>query len=356
MPWQPLNFREQLFGRRFQSMLYEVTPRCNLRCLHCYNVWKDDVGYSDSAEADTLTAQQLIRKSIKESGTRNFTFTGGEPTLRDDLEILVAEAARHCPSVTIITNGTRLDEARIQSLIQAGVTLFELPLNGPDAATHNRLAGCDGAFEAVVKATADIRHLNGEVAFVFVATKLNIDRYLETLELGVALGVRNWLFNRYNAGGACHGNPEQLMPSIAQLKTALAAAETAAVQYGLGIGCSITLPDCLIDHAPYPHLSFGYCAAGTDRTYLTIDPLGNVRPCNHTPQILGNLLTSSLRSMYTGKAMRCFATASPTFCANCKLEPQCQGSCKAAAETCYGSLHDLDPFLRLNLAEIKPIH
>ena len=35
-----------------ESMLYEVTPRCNLRCLHCYNVWKDDVGYRED-ELDT---------------------------------------------------------------------------------------------------------------------------------------------------------------------------------------------------------------------------------------------------------------------------------------------------------------
>lgn len=347
MPWQPLTIRERIFGRKYRSFLYEVTPRCNLRCAHCYNVWKDDVGYDGAAQADTATALRMIRKAIRESGADHFTFTGGEPTLREDLETLVAEAARFC-SVTLITNGTRLDEGRIRALMKAGVGLFELPLNGPDAATHDLMEGREGAFAAVVRATADIRFLGGEVAFVFVATKLNIGGYRETLDLGLALGVRSWLFNRYNAGGECHGRPDQLMPGIVQIRAALAIAQEYALRHGLAIGCSIALPECLIDHTPYPNLGFGYCAAGTDRMYLTMDPVGNIRPCNHTPLVLGNILETPLRKMTTGSKMRGFACASPDFCAGCKLESVCQGSCKAAAEACYGTLNLPDPFVLIN--------
>ncbi|MHC4084090.1 MAG: radical SAM protein [Planctomycetota bacterium] len=110
------------------SLLYEVTPRCNLKCLHCYNVWKDEVAYAKE-ELSTQQALELIKKAIKESGCRQFTFTGGEPTLRDDLEELVACAALGCKNVTLITNGTLLSERRVKSLIKAGVSLFELPLN-----------------------------------------------------------------------------------------------------------------------------------------------------------------------------------------------------------------------------------
>ncbi|NLE57216.1 MAG: radical SAM protein, partial [Planctomycetes bacterium] len=80
------------------SMLYEVTARCNLRCLHCYNVWKDDVGYA-SEELDTGHAFKLIDKAIRDSRCRQFTFTGGEPCLRQDLEKLVSFAAARCRHV-----------------------------------------------------------------------------------------------------------------------------------------------------------------------------------------------------------------------------------------------------------------
>ena len=91
------------------SLLYEVTPRCNLKCLHCYNVWKDGVEYT-AEELSTQQALQLIKKAIKESRCRQFTFTGGEPTLRDDLEQLVTCAASSCENVTLITNGVFLSE------------------------------------------------------------------------------------------------------------------------------------------------------------------------------------------------------------------------------------------------------
>ena len=118
-----------ILGRIFlpwshDSLLYEVTPRCNLKCLHCYNVWKNDVDYQTN-ELPTQEALVLIKKAIKQSRCQQFNFTGGEPTLRDDLEQLVASAASRCRHVTLITNGTLLDEERVKALVDAGVSLFE---------------------------------------------------------------------------------------------------------------------------------------------------------------------------------------------------------------------------------------
>ncbi|MHC4337191.1 MAG: radical SAM protein [Planctomycetota bacterium] len=329
------------------SLLYEVTPRCNLRCIHCYNVWKDDLGYSEE-ELDTDRALMLIEKSIRESRCRQFTFTGGEPALRNDLEKLVARADSMCEDVALITNGTLLGEARVKSLIDAGVSLFELPLNSADRDMHNRMAGRIDCFDEVTRAAADIRYHGAELAFVFVGTSLNIDHWKDALELGIALGARGFLFNRYNAGGECHGKPERLMPSVEQVREGLAISEEYSNKYGVGVGASIAIPPCLIDPKDFPHVGFGFCAAGTDRAYYTIDPIGNVRPCNHTPTILGNLLEMSLREIVRCEELKAFRKARPDFCQGCRLEQECLGGCKAAAEVCYGSLTACEPFLQLN--------
>ena len=133
------------------SMLYEVTARCNLRCPHCYNVWKDDVGYPEE-ELSTADALCLIDKILRESGCTQLTLTGGEPLLRDDLERLVSRAAGACENVSLITNGTLLTEARVRSLIAAGVSLFELPLNSADRQMHDQLAGERHSFDRVTRA------------------------------------------------------------------------------------------------------------------------------------------------------------------------------------------------------------
>lgn len=336
------------------SMLFEVTPRCNLRCLHCYNVWKDRDDYP-AGELPTDRAVQLVEKAVRESHCSHFTFTGGEPCLRDDLEDLVATAARHCQHINLITNGTLLDEPRVRSLLHAGVTLFELPLNGPDRETHNHMAGGIDCFDTVTRAAADIRYQGGKLAFVFVGTRHNIDLWEHTLELGIALGARGFLFNRYNAGGECRGRPDALMPSLEQVKAGLTVAESYAAQYGVGIGASIPVQPCLIDPDAYPHVGFGFCAAGTDRAYYTIDPVGNVRPCNHTPTRLGNLFDEPLQTIVHSSRQKAFLRARPSFCGGCRIETACQGGCKAAAEACYGDASACEPFLELNRERAAPL-
>ena len=123
----------------------------------------------------------------------------------------------------------------------------------------------------------------------------------------------------------------------------------------MGIGASVAIPPCLIDPKDYPHVGFGFCAAGTDRAYYTIDPVGNVRPCNHTPTILGNVFEASLRDIAKAPALRQFMKARPAFCAGCAIENACLGGCKAAAEACYGSLTACEPFLELNKARARRI-
>jgi radical SAM protein with 4Fe4S-binding SPASM domain len=337
-----------------ESLLYEVTPRCNLKCLYCYNVWKDDVGYTQE-ELSTQKALELIKKAIKESRCRQFTFTGGEPTLRDDLEQLVSCAALSCENVTLITNGTLLYEERIKSLIDAGVSLFELPLNSADRIIHNNMAGGIDCFDKVTRAAANIRYYGAELAFVFVGTSINIEHWKETLELGIALGSRSFLFNRYNAGGQYRSQPETLMPSVDQVRDCLIVSEEYCRNYELGIGASIAIPPCLIDQKDFPHVGFGFCAAGTERAYYTIDPVGNIRPCNHTPTIIGNLFKTPLKKILESKTLRAFRQARPDFCKGCRLEEDCLGGCKAAAEACYGSLSACEPFLELNKSHIKKL-
>ena len=69
------------------------------------------------------------------------------------------------------------------------------------------------------------------------------------------------------------------------------------------------MEQCLFDHARWPNLSFGFCAAGTERTYYALDPLGNVRPCNHSPTILGNIRQMTFAEMALSETMDPFLAA-----------------------------------------------
>jgi radical SAM protein with 4Fe4S-binding SPASM domain len=143
------------------------------------------------------------------------------------------------------------------------------------------------------------------------------------------------------------------MPSVEQVRRGLETAEAYASRYGVGIGASIAIPPCLIDPEPFPHVGFGFCAAGTKNAYYTLDPLGNLRPCNHTPTILGDLRDTPLREILASPELEAFRKARPAFCRGCSLEEACLGGCKAAGQVCYGALTDPDPFLKLNMDKAR---
>jgi hypothetical protein len=91
------------------------------------------------------------------------------------------------------------------------------------------------------------------------------------------------MFNRFNPGGKGSRHVDELQVSPRELEAALDEADSMVEDYGLPVSCSIAMPPCLIDRKRYRHLTFGFCAAGLERAYYTVDPLGNMRPCNHSP-------------------------------------------------------------------------
>jgi radical SAM protein with 4Fe4S-binding SPASM domain len=340
---------------RIASLIFEVTQRCNHACLHCYNVWNGGGAPQTypaypRGELDSARTLALLEKALAESECSHVTLTGGEPLLRADLPAILDFLGARRAGVTVISNGRLLSEEKAVECLDRGVGLFELPLLSHERAVHDRLSGAPGAWDAVLDAMANVRLHHGQFAAAFVATRLNLEHAGEVMKLAFAFGARAVMFNRFNPGGRGRENLELLLPTADQVRRALAQVESAAAEYGLPVACSIPMPPCLIDTAAYPHISFAYCAAGSERAYYTLDPLGNVRPCNHTPTILGNLFEESFAALAAPERMRRFTAATPAFCGPCSRRAECQGGCKASAEVCYGALDEEEPFLRTNRA------
>jgi radical SAM protein with 4Fe4S-binding SPASM domain len=334
--------------------VFELTQRCNHDCQHCYNAWKNPVGYP-VGELDTAETLHILARMLDGTGATLVSLTGGEPLLRPDLDDIVALLGSRGVAVNLITNGTLLTDAAIARLTPDRVSIFELPLLSSEREIHDRMSGSAGAFDKVTAAMAELKLRGARVVGVFVATKLNLATWRATAELAVALGLDGVMFNRFNPGGRGRDNIALLQASPAELQSALDEAERISEQYDLPISCSIAMPPCLFDTGRYKRLTFGFCAAGTERAYYTLDPLGNVRPCNHSPTILGNILSSGFSDLARSGKARSFNEARPAFCAGCELEMQCQGGCKAAAEACCGSLWDMDPYLgAFQACAVKP--
>jgi radical SAM protein with 4Fe4S-binding SPASM domain len=342
---------------RQDSFVFEVTTRCNHDCLHCYNAWKDAAPYPEAGELPLAETLDMLDLMLEETGAGLVTLSGGEPLLRPDIFEIVDHIAERKLAINFICNGTLLNEEAVKRLAapKGKVSIFELPLLSSERAIHDRLSGVPGAFDRMTAAVAELKLAGARVVTVFVATKLNLQTWRETIELAVALGADGLMFNRFNPGGRGRENIALLQASPEELQAAMDVAEEMSEKYGISISCSIAMPPCLFDVKKYKKLTFGFCAAGTDRAYYTLDPAGNVRPCNHSPTILGNIRETSFREMAEGRAMKRYRQARPAFCRGCKLEMECLGGCKAAAEACSGSEWDSDPFLAAYKSRAKKI-
>lgn len=331
---------------RQQSIIFEITLRCNLNCMYCYNVCKNKIPYP-AGELNTEDVKKLLDKVIKETSCNNITFTGGEPYLREDIFEIMEYVKKKVFTINVITNGTLLNEERIKKSIDAGITIFELPLLSAYRDIHNSMVR-GNSFDLVTEAVAMIKANGGRVVTVFVATQKNIETWEETIEMSVALGADGIMFNRFNPGGEGSNHIEELSASPEALSKALEIANRATEEYKISIACSIAMPPCIFETEKYPNLGFGFCAAGTERAYYTVDPVGNLRMCNHSQMILGNIMTDSFQKLARSSKVKDFMKAIPEFCKDCKLAKTCQGGCKAAAEVCYQNICEEDPFLKLN--------
>ncbi len=339
--------------RRHDSLVFEVTQDCNHTCDHCYNCWKNPVDYPEGRLATPETLA-MYGKVLDETGATLVSLTGGEPMLREDIHEIVAYLNDRGVAVNLITNGSLLGEETIERL--AGkISIFELPLLSSDRAIHDAMSGRVGAFDDSTLAMATLKAKRERVVGVFVATKKNLSTWRRTAELAFAMGLDGIMFNRFNPGGEGAKHVEELQASPEELCGALDIADEIVGEFEMPISCSIAMPPCLFDHARWERLSFGFCAAGTARAYYTLDPLGNLRPCNHSPTILGNVREKDFWELAESKVMKDFCSARPDFCEGCKLEDECLGGCKAAGEACSGSVWKAYPFLAAFASDaVKP--
>jgi AdoMet-dependent heme synthase len=311
-----------------QSLVWEVTPRCNLCCAHCYNVWTAPHA-ALPGELDTSVMVQLLQRLEPHARRlRSFTLSGGEPLLRSDLELLITRTRQTLPSaqINVSTNGYELTSARSRALMNAGANAIQLTLLSADPEVHNEMVGRQGAFQQVLSALACAREAGLKVAIFFVATRRNIHTWPGAARLALALGVNALVFNRFQPGGRALSAWETLTPTSAQLAGALQQIHELRRLADIQLGTPIPPCEWKASGLSARRRRIMACPIGTKHAYPTIGPDGNLRPCNHSPKISGNLLDTPLEALLHRVPEECL----PAECKDCADKTACQGGCPEA--------------------------
>lgn len=169
--------------RRPVLVHFEVTLRCNAHCGFC-DYWKTDAG----ARADEVTT---FADAARFFNPMLITFTGGEPTLRRDLEDLVAGVNRavRLKYVTLITHGAMLTADRARSLWDAGINQFNISLDYLDE-RHDAARGIPGLASKIVGAIPQMQVRGVDnIRFNTVIKNDNLDQIVPIVQRAEELGV-----------------------------------------------------------------------------------------------------------------------------------------------------------------------
>ncbi|HOS77331.1 MAG TPA: 12,18-didecarboxysiroheme deacetylase [Syntrophales bacterium] len=150
-------------------VVWNVTRRCNLRCIHCYSSSRD-VEYRD--ELSTAEGRALI-DDLADFGAPVILFSGGEPLMRPDLSELVHHAAARGVRAVISTNGTRITEAFAAQFRDIGLSYVGVSLDGLEP-THDRFRGRAGAFAEAIRGIRICREAGIKVGVRFTMNRLNV--------------------------------------------------------------------------------------------------------------------------------------------------------------------------------------
>ncbi|MBS3732991.1 MAG: 12,18-didecarboxysiroheme deacetylase [Desulfobacterales bacterium] len=151
-------------------VVWNITQRCNLRCIHCYAHAK--AGLQEN-ELSTAEGKALI-DDLAEMGAPVLLLSGGEPLMRPDLPELAEYAVNRGMRAVISTNGTLIDRDTARVLKDIGLSYVGISLDG-NRQVNDRFRGMEGAFDQAMKGIENCQAAGIKVGLRFTINRFNVD-------------------------------------------------------------------------------------------------------------------------------------------------------------------------------------
>ena len=265
------------------TMVKDNAWHCNQKCLHCYAA---NQPLSAVPEMDTDQWLAVIEK-CRSIGIPQLTFTGGEPTLRQDLVKLVQAAQWFVTRLN--TNGRMLTSALCKDLRAASLDAVQITFYSADEAVHNELVGVDG-YTDTVNGIKNALAAGLSVSLNTPLCSLNKD-YRATVEFAHSLGIRYLTCSGLiPAGNAAESASKSVRLTPGELTEVLRPAMDFALSHGMEV--NFTSPGWL-DEDTLTGLGFAQIpSCGACLSNMAVAPDGTVLPCQSwlTGHGLGHIL------------------------------------------------------------------
>jgi len=334
---------------------WEITRRCNLRCVHCRSSSELEV----KAHPDfTIEEAFRIIDDIAGYAKPVIVLSGGEPLMRKD----VFEIARYGTGkelrMCLATNGTLVTEEVCKKIKDSGIKIVSLSLDGSSEAVHDDFRNQKGAFDGTIQA-ANLFKQNG-IEFIINSsfTKRNQEEIPKVYNLAKELGATAW----YMFMIVPTGRGEEIMNELISKEDYedilewhyqmekeeknLLVRPTCAPHY-----YRIVLQKAKEEGLKFERRTLKFSTGGSKgciagQLIALIDVDGNVLPCSYFPKPAGNILEQSFKDIWENselfKELRDFKKYKGK-CGSCEYITVC-GGCRARAYALHGDYLEEEPF------------
>ena len=327
-------------------LLAEITYKCPLHCVFCYNP-TDYTQYGPELNTDEWL--KVLREG-RELGATQLGFSGGEPLVRDDLEILIAEARKLGYYTNLITSGVGLTEKRIAAFKEGGLDHIQLSFQDSTREMNDWLSSTK-TFELKKRTAELIQKYDYPMVLNVVLHRHNIDHTQQILEMAETLGAEYVELANTQYYAWAFENRDQLLPSRDQILRAEDATNRFREKVGNAMKIYFVVPDY---HATRPKA----CMNGWGSLFVTVTADGVVLPCHEARMLPGITFPNSrehdLRWIwYDSPAFNAYRGDGwmKDLCRTCPEKEKDFGGCRCQAFLLTGDATNADP-----VCDLSPHH
>ncbi|TBV79463.1 MAG: radical SAM protein [Desulfobulbaceae bacterium] len=336
-------------------LAWEITRRCNLRCVHCRSSSELNIeGHPDFSLAEARRVLDDITSYAKPV----VVLSGGEPLLRDDVFEIAAYGTAKGLRMCLATNGALVNAEVCRRLKKVGIRMVSLSLDGADAAVHDNFRNQPGAFAGTINAAELFRQ--HEIPFLVNSSfaKRNQTEIPKVYRLAKEIGARAWYMFMIVPTGRGEVIMRELISSeeyeellawhydMEKNEADLLVRPTCAPHY-----YRVVLQRAKEEGEKFKSRTLQFSTGGTKgclagQLIALIDVDGNVLPCSYFPLPAGNLRDQSFKEIWENselfREMRDFKGYKGR-CGRCEYVRVC-GGCRARAYAVSGDYLAEEPY------------
>ncbi len=315
-----------------------VTYRCQHRCTFCYA--DAPRRGSEVAEMSTEEVCTVIDRIFDEAHCPTLSFTGGEPTLRDDLHTLIDHAHGKGLRVNLITNGYRCaDPEYVASLAAAGLDSAQLSLEGGSAEVHDGITRHPGSWDRAVCGVRNLRaagihtHTNTTVCGGNRAHLLDLVDFIAQ-DLGSEYFSMNMVIR---TGTALRHEEDDVRYS--DIGAVIQAVQQRANERGVQFVWYSPVPYCLFNPV---QAGLGSKSCACVDGLISVNPAGQLIPCSSFDAGIGDLLHQPFEKVWHSRTALYWRRKEflPPVCERCDIKEICCGACPLYWDQ-HGSFQEL---------------